>query len=289
MMKKFLIALGLAAVLAQSAFAWKPTGWAYFSWPYAYDAQTGDWHAFLEIGGKQYVYGYPPALAWAALDGSGLATGWNYTLWPYTYDNESAAWYYIHQNGALWCLNIRSGQWSTYGQGPNDVAGFTENNGVVSMEAEHFSSQNGYGEYANTGASGSSVMRADGGGGSSLDFQFTVQQGGTWYIWIRANANANENNGMYLNLDGAPLKAPAGHSLAGARDIYLVKSGWSWQQQWLIGLTHAGPVTMELTPGQHVLSILKRKMENPLIDKIVLTKTGAPPSGYGPTETPPQN
>ena len=116
MMKKFLISLGLAAVLAQSAFAWKPAGWAYFSWPYAYDAQTGDWHAFLEVGGKQYVYGYSPALAWAALDGTGLATGWNYTLWPYTYDKESAAWYYIHQNGALWCLNLRTANWSTYGQ-----------------------------------------------------------------------------------------------------------------------------------------------------------------------------
>ena len=147
-----------------------------------------------------------------------------------------------------------------------------EVNGVVSMEAESYTAQTGYGRYANADASGGAVMRADSDG--SLDFRFTVQQSGTWYVWIRAYATANENNGYQLGLDGRTLG-----------DIYLKKIGWSWLPEWLNGGGHAGPVTVNLTAGSHVLSILKRKIENPLIDKIVLTKAAQPPTGLGPATT----
>jgi len=47
-----------------------------------------------------------------------------------------------------------------------------------------------------------------------------------------------------------------------------------------------GSVAIEnVTPGLHTFSILKRKVEQPLIDKIVLTKSSTPPSGFGPPET----
>ena len=163
--------------------------------------------------------------------------------------------------------------WTQIGRAePADKA--AEVNGVVSMEAERYTSQTGYGRYANADASGGTVMRADGAEGSTLDFRFTVQQAGTWYVWVRAYATANENNGYLLGLDGRTLG-----------NIYLKKIGWSWQPEWLNGDSHAGPVTVNLTAGSHVLSILKRKIENPLIDKIVLTKAAQAPTGLGPAAT----
>ena len=149
-----------------------------------------------------------------------------------------------------------------------------EVNGVVSMEAENYTSQSGYARVVSSDTSGGAGMRAVGAEGSNLDFKFTVQQAGTWYFWARANANADVNNGFRLGLDGAVLG-----------DIYLKKIGWSWTPEWLTGHSHAGPVTINLTAGTHTLSILKRKMENPLIDKIVLTRTATPPSGMGPAPT----
>ena len=154
------------------------------------------------------------------------------------------------------------------------VAKIAEVNGVVSMEAESYTSQTGYARHANGDASGGAAMRADGADNSSLNFQFTVQQAGTWYVWIRAYATADVNNGYRLGLDNAVLG-----------DIYLKKIGWSWLPEWLNGESHAGPVTITLTAGSHVLKVLKRKIENPLIDKIVLTRSAAAPMEYGPAAT----
>ncbi len=152
--------------------------------------------------------------------------------------------------------------------------GAVEVNGVVSVEAERFTSQSGYGRYANSGASGGAVMRADGGTGSRLNFQIDIRTPGTWYFWMRAYATADVNNGCQLGLDGQTKG-----------DIYLKKVGWSWLPEWLTGHSHAGPITLQLTAGRHTLSIIKRKVENPLIDKIVLTRSARPPTGYGPAQT----
>ena len=149
-------------------------------------------------------------------------------------------------------------------------------NGVISVEAESYTTQTGYALVRNAGASGGAGMKATGPASSSrLNYQLDVRQAGTWYVWIRAYATANENNGYQLMLDGRLLG-----------DIYLKKIGWSWLPEWLRGLSHAGPVTVNLTAGRHTLSILKRKVENPLVDKIVLTRSAVPPSGYGPAATP---
>jgi|GEM_PF-7045750 putative transposon-encoded protein len=149
-----------------------------------------------------------------------------------------------------------------------------EVNGVVSMEAESYTAQTGYVRVNQADASGGAVMRADGAEGSNLDFKFTVQQAGTWYVWVRAYATADVNNGFRLGLDGA-VKG----------DIYLKKIGWSWTPEWLTGDSHSGPVTLNLSAGTHTLSILKRKVENPLLDKIVLTKAAQVPEGLGPAAT----
>ena len=160
-------------------------------------------------------------------------------------------------------------------------------NYVVSIEAEHYTSQAGYSKVRNSECSGGYAMQATGGSESSLNFRFRILRSGVRYLWIRNKASANENNGMYLKMDGQYMTAPASHPLAGARDIYLPKVGWNWEPQWLRGESHAGPITVYLSAGTHTLSICKRKVENPLVDKVVLTTAATPPSGFGPPEIPP--
>ncbi|MEA3477396.1 MAG: Ig-like domain-containing protein, partial [Bacteroidota bacterium] len=165
---------------------------------------------------------------------------------------------------------------------------FYEQNGIVSMEAENYISQEGYNLVNRSDASGNLAMQA-GSDNGSLNYIFTLDNGGLWYIWIRTYATASENNGLYLRLDGRSLKAPAGHPYVGVRDIYLKKHGWCWKPEWQ-GAGHGkheGPVTMNATAGTHTLSIYKRQTEDPVIDKILLTRTDTAPADsiYGPEET----
>jgi hypothetical protein len=156
---------------------------------------------------------------------------------------------------------------------------FVEKNGIISMEAENFKSQVGYSVVGDSQASGGKVMQA--GGGGSLNFEFDVTTPGKWYVWIRTFATTSEDNGMYLRVNNSDLR----HS-SGINDIYLEKGAWSWTPEWLFGESdHKGPITANFTSGTNTLSITKRKIERPLIDKIVLTRSNQPPAGFGPAET----
>jgi len=165
------------------------------------------------------------------------------------------------------------------------AATFTEQSGVVSMEAENYTTQTGYAEVSDSGASGGVAMRV--GSSGSLNFEITLTTGGRWYIWVRTYATDSESNGLYIDLDGTSVRAPSDHPLAGTADIYLKKVGWSWQPEWQGDGSgnHEGPITMDTTAGTHTLSVKKRKSEQPLVDKIVLTTTDSPPSDMGPPET----
>jgi hypothetical protein len=283
--KKALLWFGLAVLCAQPALAWRPAGWVYARGPFVYELSSGDWY-WMSASGTQWVYGYRPAQGWRTIQRSGLANGWSRYQWPHAIDDESGALFYHKPDGTRWCVNLRTRTWSRFGWAPAVTTRFVERNGVVSMEAENFTSQTGYQLFGSAGSSGGQVMKVVAGSGS-LNFEFTVWQGGLWYIWVLTHATHVENNGMYLGLDGGMLSAPSWHPMAGATDIYLKKSGWSWTPLWLKGHSYAGPITADLTPGKHVLSVIKRKMENPLIDKIVLTRINQPPAGLGPAETRP--
>jgi hypothetical protein len=161
---------------------------------------------------------------------------------------------------------------------------FTEKDGVVAMEAEHFTTQRGYSIVENSKASGGKAVRV--GASGTLQFRITLKTAGKWYIWIRAYADGHTNNGLFLNLDGKALRAPKDHRHKGVRAIYLRKRVWSWKPEWQGRHSHAGPVTMEASAGQHVLTVLKRKTERPIIDKLVLTRAAEAPTGMGPAETP---
>ncbi|MEA3460944.1 MAG: FlgD immunoglobulin-like domain containing protein, partial [Bacteroidota bacterium] len=157
----------------------------------------------------------------------------------------------------------------------------------VSMEAENYTSQEGYSIVYRSDASGTQAMQV--GSDGSLNYSITLNTAGTWYIWIRAYATTAENNGLFIKLDGETLTAPEDNPYAGVPDIYLTKNGWCWKPEWKGpgDGEHEGPITMTASAGTHILSICKRKMEDPLIDKILLTLTDSPPedSSYGPDET----
>ncbi len=170
---------------------------------------------------------------------------------------------------------------------PAPAGDFCEVNGEVVMEAEHFWGQTGYTSIARSDASGGTAMQV--GASGVLHFEFWLATGGTWHFWPRTLAPDAESNGMYVDLDGITIRAPATSSYAGAADIYVQKSSsaWYWEPKWQgpgSGQVE-GPVTFEASAGSHVLTIRKRKMERPLIDKVVLTTGNTPPSGLGPAET----
>ena len=151
---------------------------------------------------------------------------------------------------------------------------YAEIDGVVSMEAENYTTQTGYVRVNSSETSGGAGIRVDEAGGGYLNYKFSVQQAGIWYFWVRAHATGEPDNCFLLGLDDERLG-----------EIYLKKIGWSWTPEWLSGLNHAGPVTLNLTAGTHTLSILTHTVINPLLDKIVLTRTATPPSGMGPAAT----
>jgi hypothetical protein len=113
-MKKGLACLGLLAVLAQGAWGWRPSGWVYHDYPWAYDAGTGDWHWFgadaqwvVEMDGGQ----------WAKLENSALASGWAYYDWAFAYAQGNGAWHWINEPDEPWTVNMRTGEWSRFGEG----------------------------------------------------------------------------------------------------------------------------------------------------------------------------
>ena len=112
-MKKLLLCLGVMAVLTQSAFAFRPSGWVYFNWPWAFESATGDWHWF-KTNDTQWVNGFT-AGGWRKMPASALTTGWSFHGWPYAYYPANGSWYYINEVDTQWVVNMRSGAWSRFG------------------------------------------------------------------------------------------------------------------------------------------------------------------------------
>jgi hypothetical protein len=166
---------------------------------------------------------------------------------------------------------------------------FVESNHYVAMEAEHYTTQNGYVEGTPSGASGNKYMQV--GTSGRLNFEFTVSSDADrWYVWIRSQAHDSEMNGVYLLIDNVHNTAPSDNTYSGARDIYLKKSNTTWywtpEYQGPGSGEHEGPIVIDnLAPGKHTLTLEKRKSERPFIDKIVLTQVNVAPSGFGTPET----
>ncbi len=111
-MKKWMVAMGLMAVLAMPVQAWRPAGWVYHDHPWAYEPASGDWMWFNPD--TQWVVNMGSG-AWARLPDSALASGWAFYNWAFAYVQGNGAWHWINEPDVQWVVNMRTGGWTLFG------------------------------------------------------------------------------------------------------------------------------------------------------------------------------
>ena len=115
-MKKWLAGIGLVAVLATSASAWRPAGWVYNDYPWAYDSLSGDWYWF-NTPNSQWVVRMSNG-QWAKLQNSAIASGWVYYHGSFAYAQGNEAWHWINEPDVQWVVNMRTTSWTRFGIPP---------------------------------------------------------------------------------------------------------------------------------------------------------------------------
>jgi hypothetical protein len=105
----------LAVLTATTAFAYKPSGWAYTNYPYLYESTNTEWAYFRTTDTPQVVN---LATRWTGqLKNATMANAsWNYwTQYPYVYCSKNRNWYYFYRSNSQWVRNMVTGQWSVLG------------------------------------------------------------------------------------------------------------------------------------------------------------------------------
>jgi hypothetical protein len=98
-----------------SLTAWQPAGWVYNTWPYAYEANSGDWYFILESG-TQWVYSYPPGSGeWHRIEDSPLRDGWSWYQWPNAHGPLTNHWHLLNLTETQWAANMTTEAWSQFG------------------------------------------------------------------------------------------------------------------------------------------------------------------------------
>jgi lysophospholipase L1-like esterase len=197
---------------------------------------------------------------------------------------------------------FRVGASNSAGTSKGAIVGFTtasgaapdlfvqDGTGLVSMEAEHDQGNVPLGNYAwtpatNPGYSGSGALQAlpdddqsplNAGAGPRLDYQVQFASTGTHYVWIRALANSNKSDSLYVGLDGGAAGAAAVTGLN--------VDGLTWK--WTKSTQTSGIATINVTsPGLHTINVWMRE-SGIVLDKLVLTTSSSyTPTGTGPDET----
>jgi len=196
-----------------------------------------------------------------------------------------------------------------------------ERNGVLAIEAEHFSAQSKTdkrewyltsttntpgitpdpdGNHAQ-GASGDAYMEilsdtrvthgdrlqhgvnfsGSPGKMAIIDYQVYINDPGKYYVWVRAYSTGTEDNGVHVGLDG---NWPS----TGERMQWCSgKNRWTWESKQRTNANHCGEarkIYLDInTPGFHTLSFSMRE-DGFEMDKIVLSKSYTKPLGTGPAE-----
>ncbi len=168
---------------------------------------------------------------------------------------------------------------------------FEQSDGLVSIEAEHFSSN-----VARSGNSWSVVSDGRASGGyqvntannddegfnenytgrsSELTYDIQFESAGTYYVWLRGDAPDGRSDSVYIGLNGEAITT-------GSR-IDFNESGHDWAGD---RMDSAGRVTIEVdAPGTHQLNLWMRE-DGTAIDKIVISDdVDYVPSGSGPAES----
>ena len=168
---------------------------------------------------------------------------------------------------------------------------FAEDNGLISIEAEHFSSNvsrsgNSWTVENDASASGGQQVNTannDNGGfdtdytgvSSELTYDIQFDSAGTYYVWVRGEAPDGSSDSVHIGLNGEAV-------VSGSRIAFDNGShDWSGDR-----VDSAGRISIEVdTPGTHQLNLWMRE-DGTAVDKIVISDDASyVPTGTGPAES----
>lgn len=175
---------------------------------------------------------------------------------------------------------------------------FAEQDGVVSMEAEHFTVNQGYTVRTDDGPddkaagwSGDGWVYSDSETAQRLDYEITFTQTGTYWLHLRTLSGydidwgsdvSGIDNGYHAEFDGDRISGDG---------IYVRKlQTWTWYARHQEGAESDSISFTVDTPGPHTFSIIRREQLSRL-DKIVIhdgqygTDARGTLDGEGPAET----
>jgi PKD repeat protein len=177
-------------------------------------------------------------------------------------------------------------------ESPGSSGAFLESGGLLSMEAEHFTTQIDRGAHTwvettgQAGFTGSSAMLADPNLGQEIKkadamatspeliYEAEFETPGTYYVWVRLFAPSTNDNTIHAGYNEA---------ISASKMETQTYGSWTWAnlntkgQTSTVGVTEAGSGTVHLWLREDGL----------YVDKLVLAiDPGYTPSGVGPPESP---
>jgi len=176
---------------------------------------------------------------------------------------------------------------------PPGPSAFQESGGQVVMEAEHFDDNISRGgkdwvlETSKSGFAGDGYTTALPNTGTLINAGYTTTSPelvfnvnftttGTYYVWLRTNADGGTDDSAHTGLDGAgPTSADR---------IKATKGGWGWRQSTMDG----APATLVVgSPGLHTFHLWMRE-DGLRVDRMLLRtdSSSTKPVGQGPPESP---
>lgn len=115
-----------------------------------------------------------------------------------------------------------------------------------------------------------------------LHYKVHFNNPGKYYVWVRAYSTGTEDNGIHVGIDGA--WPPNGQRMQWCGD----KNQWQWESRQRTEEQHCGvakQIFIEVDePGWHTISFSMRE-DGFEFDKWVMTQSYIKPEGTGPSET----
>jgi MYXO-CTERM domain-containing protein len=172
-------------------------------------------------------------------------------------------------------------------------APFVRRDGVIAIDAEHFSARHGAGghafrvityphDYAGDGSVisgpdvGAQIDAPSTASAPRLEYEVDFDEAGTYYVWIRGHAFGDgDRDSAHVAIDGmVPATAEA--------ITFTNSAEWRWTGDTMDG----GRASIEVTSaGRHTVGLVMRE-DGTIVDRVLLTADASyTPSGRGPDET----
>src|SRR6185295_13207756 len=126
------------------------------------------------------------------------------------------------------------------------------------------------------------VSVGDSTAGPQLTFDLKFSGTGTYFVWVRLLGANMLSDSIHVAMDSAPPVTYGGHGMRAG------STSWVWVDT--VSFTSApdgGPAFAQInvtTSGYHTLRVYMRE-DGVALDKIVLSQSGAAPTGLGPPES----